>query len=139
MGSMLDDVNDRTRAHLAARDWWLYRSMFAGERDGRVELERAESPRAREALRAYELVQQTMDIGGADAVRWILPLLAGAPGDKGPVAVGTGPLEDLINDHGEDTLSTWSSRRHGSPRNSHRLSKVWLSGREPSLRIPQID
>lgn len=57
--------------------------MSAGERDERVEPKRAESPRAREAWRAYELVQQTMDTGGADAIRLILALLAGAPGGEG--------------------------------------------------------
>ena len=77
--------------------------MSASERDERVELERAESPRAREAWRAYELVQQTMDIGGADAIRLIRALIAGASGE-GPVAVGTGSLEDLINDHGDDRV-----------------------------------
>ena len=54
--------------------------MSAGERDERVELERAESPRAREAWRAYELVSQTMDIDGADAIRLIVALIARAPG-----------------------------------------------------------
>jgi len=78
--------------------------MDAGEREQRVELERAESARSREAWQAYELVQQTMDNGGDDAIRLVLALLHAAPDDLGTVAVGTGPLEDLITDHGDDLV-----------------------------------
>lgn len=117
-------MDDGSRAHLTARDWWLYRSMSAGERDERVELERAESPRAREAWRAYELVQQTMGIGGADAIRLILALLAEAAGDEGPVAVGTGPLEDLINDHGDDLVDLVEQTARQSPEFAQALEGV---------------
>jgi hypothetical protein len=79
---MIDDVDDRHRAHFTARGCWLYRSMSAGDRGVRVELEHAESPRAREAWRAYEVVQQTMGIGEHDAIRLILALLAAAPGAR---------------------------------------------------------
>ena len=98
--------------------------MSAGERDERVELERAASPRAREAWRAYELVQQTMDIGGADAIRLILALLAGGPGDEGPVAVGTGPLEVLINDHGDDLVDLVEQAARQSPEFAQALRSV---------------
>jgi hypothetical protein len=111
--------------------------MSAGERDERVELERAESPRAREAWRAFELVQQTMDIGGADAPRLTLALIASPGGTR----VGWRWARDRLRTSSMITvppLSTWSSRRHGSPRNSHRLSEVAVE-QEPSLRSPQID
>lgn len=54
--SILTHVDDRDRARSTASDWWLYGSMSVGERDERVELERGESSRAREAWRGYERV-----------------------------------------------------------------------------------
>ena len=57
-------------------------------------------------MRADELVRATMDNGGHDALQLILALLDAAPDDEGVVAVGTGPLEDLINDHGEDLVDS---------------------------------
>lgn len=51
---------------------------------------------------AYKLMQETMHDGGDEAVRLIAALLDAAPSEEGAVAVGTGPLEDLINEHGAD-------------------------------------
>ena len=98
--------------------------MSAGERGDRVELERAASPGAREAWRAYELVQQTMNIGGADAIRLIQALLATAPGDEGGVAVGTGPLEDLLNEHGNDLVDLVEQAARRSPKFAQALRLV---------------
>ena len=103
-GSILGDVDEQEQSRTIAIDWWLFRNMSAGEGGERVELERGESRNARRAWRAYEVVQRTIDDGGDEAIRIILALLGAASGDDGVVAVGTGPLEDLINDHGDDLV-----------------------------------
>ena len=56
-----------------------------------------------------------MDIGGADAIQLILALIARAPGDEGPVAVGKGPLEGLINDHGDALVDLVEQAARQSP------------------------
>lgn len=89
--------------HATAHDWWLFRTMWGGEREDRVELERGESVRAQSAWRAFEEVQSVLSEGGVDAVQLILGLLDAAPGDA-EVAVGSGPLEDLISDHGDELV-----------------------------------
>src|SRR3954468_20506507 len=42
-----------------------------------------------------------MDSGGDDAIPPVLALLEASAEEEASVAVGTGPLEDLINDHGD--------------------------------------
>src|SRR4051794_33249336 len=42
-----------------------------------------------------------MDSGGDDAIPLVLALLEASAEEEASVAVGTGPLEDLINDHGD--------------------------------------
>lgn len=73
-------------------------------REDRVELERGESPRAQSAWAARERVERMVDDGGEAAIRVILELLATAPDHKGTVAVGAGPLEDLVNSHGDELV-----------------------------------
>ena len=123
-GSILDDVDERDRGHFTAQGWWLYRSMSKGDRGERVELEHAESSRAREAWRAYEVVQETVGEGGNDAIRLILALLAAAPRGEGTGAVGSGPLEDLIHDHGDDLVDAVERAARQSPEFAHALGSV---------------
>jgi len=82
---------------------WLFRTLSGGEREDRVELERGESMRAQRAWRAFEEVQRILGEGGEDAVGLILGLLDAAPGDA-EVAVGSGPLEDLVSGHGDELV-----------------------------------
>src|SRR3954451_14889113 len=42
-----------------------------------------------------------MDSGGDDAIPLVLALLEAPAEEEASVAVGTGPLEDLVNDHGD--------------------------------------
>jgi len=70
------------------------------------------SPRGLGRPVAYEFVAQTMDAGGDGAIRLILELLDAASDGEGTVAVGTGPLEDLLSEHGlrpetADRLARW--------------------------------
>ena len=95
-GPILDGVEeDLDRARDAARGWWLFRSMSASERADRLELERGESPRAYEASEADEIVRQTVDDGGNDAIRMILALLDTAPDGDGTVGSGDRPARGL--------------------------------------------
>jgi hypothetical protein len=121
---ILNDVEDRDRARSTARAWWLYRNMSMGGRAERVELERGQSLRAREACQAYEFVAQTMDAGGGEAIQLVFELLEAASDDKGPVAVGAGPLEDLVNDHGDDLADALDQAARQSPKFAQALGSV---------------
>jgi hypothetical protein len=111
--------------------------MSVGERPERIELERGESVRARKLWRAYEVVQQTMDTGGDNAIRLIVALLDAAPGDEGPAAVGPGPLEDLINEHGDDLADTLGQAARQSPEFAQALGAVAVE--EGRLRPETVD
>ena len=136
-GSILGDVDEQEQSRTIAIDWWLFRNMSAGERGERVELERGESRNARRAWRAYEVVQRTIDDGGDEAIRIILALLGAASGDDGVVAAGTGPLEDLINDHGDDLVDLVEQTARRTPGFAASLGSVAVE--EGTLRAETVD
>jgi hypothetical protein len=102
--AILDDVVDPHRDQSASSGWWLFQSLASGSRENRVDLERGESPTAQAAWAAREHVQRLIADGGESAIRAILELLAAAPDHEAIVTVGAGPLEDLINDHGDELV-----------------------------------
>lgn len=81
--------------------WWLFQELSGGRREERVELERRETPRARAAWAAHEHVDTIVRDGGAPAVEVILDLLDAAADGAAITTVGSGPLEDLVNRHGD--------------------------------------
>ena len=69
-------------------------------------------------------MRQTVDDGGNDAIRMILALLDTAPDGDGTVAVGTGPLEDLVNDHGDVLVDEIEQAARQAPEFASALGSV---------------
>ena len=68
-----------------------------------------------------------MDAGGGLAVRAIHELLDAAPESGGAaVAVGTGPLEDLLNQHGDELVDDLERSARQSPAFAECLGFVTL-------------
>ena len=117
-------LKDQVRAN--AEGWWLFRGMSVAGRGERVELQRGETLHAQEAWQAYWSVQQTMDDGGDDAIRLVLALLDAAPDDESMVLVAAGPLEDLINEHGDDLVELIEKTARQSSMFAGALESVWV-------------
>lgn len=80
-----------------ATGWWEYGRLSDGSRAERKWLET--NPRSAPSL-AWEEVQHRMSQGGAAALDTVLALIDRAPQDADLSAVGAGPLEDLVHEHG---------------------------------------
>lgn len=112
--------------------WWLYRRLSAGTREQRVELERAASVQARIAHAAYEHVHRVVEAGGGAALEALQVLLRSAPDSDSVSAVGVGPLEDLVHQHGEVLVEGLVRLARQDPAFGAGLSAVWLeTGRLP--------
>jgi hypothetical protein len=118
------------------RGWWLFRAMAGGEHEDRVELERGESVRAQRAWRAFAEVQSILRQGGEDAVGLILGLLDAATGHA-EVAVGPGPLEDLISEHGDNLVDLIDRTARQRPDFAASLQSVSLEA--GTLRTETMD
>jgi hypothetical protein len=81
-------------------DWWLFHRLSAGTREQRMDLQRGQSADATAALRAVEHVADVITRGGAEAVTLVTELAQSAADADGSVLVGSGPLEDLLHEHG---------------------------------------
>ena len=102
--------------------WWEYQRLSNGSRADRKALESGD---ARDALRARVVVNEVVDVGGSKAVEWLAVLNdAAPPGDDG-VAVGCGPLEDLINEHADSVIDEIERLARRSPAFARALSHVW--------------
>jgi uncharacterized protein DUF6869 len=82
--------------------WWLHHRLATGGRDDRLELEHGETARAQQALHAYSSVQNIINADAQAALRLVLDLVDSASTDEDLAIVASGPLEDLINEHGDD-------------------------------------
>lgn len=78
--------------------WWLYLLLASGSRAERKALEMGE-PIA--AVAASEALFDRMSTGGVAAVDLVLALLEAAPDEDGYIAVGAGPLDNLVGQHGD--------------------------------------
>lgn len=82
--TVLDEVVD---------GWWEYQSSFSGSRSERKALDSGEHPSAQ---RAHDAACTAVERGGSAAVELMAALADAAPAGIGALAVGVGPLEDLI-------------------------------------------
>lgn len=120
-----------------AGDWWEHQRLSSGSREERKSLELGGSARARAAR---DLVDETVQRGGSAAVELLAVLADATPlGDDG-TAVGAGPLEDLIHEHGDDLIDEVVSCARQRPRFAQALAIVWAerghltAGTEDRLR-----
>jgi hypothetical protein len=118
----VDPVSDAFRPE----DWWLFHALRAGTREQRVDLERGESRDATAAWRAFDAVDDVITSGGVEAISLILELLDSAPTPAAVSAVGAGPLEDLLHEHGEQLIDEVERRARQEPAFAHALRSVWL-------------
>ena len=94
-------MDDHARDARTVQDWWLFQRMSAGPREDRVDLDRGESAGAVAAWAAHRSVHERVDGGEPGALRLVVDLLSRAPNGAGVAAVGAGPLEDLVTQHGD--------------------------------------
>jgi hypothetical protein len=75
---------------------------------------------------AREQISGLVETGGEDVVQLLAELIDAAPADDKGVAVGCGPLEDLVHAHGRDLLDELELRWRREPSFRAALSHVWL-------------
>lgn len=108
-------------------DWWLFRRLNAGTREQRVDLQQGQSVDARAAQRAAEHVNDVITQGGAEAVSLITELLQSAADTDALVLVGSGPLEDLLHEHGAAVVEEVERLAAKSPRSRRRFGRCGWS------------
>lgn len=107
-------------------DWWLFQHLANGSREERIELERGQSQRAQAAWLARRHVESVIAEAGEPAIDLLLKLLAVAPDPSGSVAVGAGPLEDLINEHGDTVVDVVDRTARQHPEFAECLRSVYV-------------
>jgi hypothetical protein len=110
-----------SRAELFA-NWWEYHRLANGSRDERKALEGGEPAKA---VEAFERVADLVSTGDADVVTLLEELNDAAPEDEG-ATVGSGPLEDLIHEHGDRLVDELAERARHSPLFAQALAATWL-------------
>jgi hypothetical protein len=98
------------RAHLL-QDWWEHSRLSCGSREERKALSvgRPHGPAV-----ADEALSDLVSTGSPDVILLLADLVDAGPSRSSAVIVGTGPLEDLVHEHGDaliDELETLARRR----------------------------
>ncbi|WP_460629661.1 DUF6869 domain-containing protein [Intrasporangium mesophilum] len=107
-------------------DWWLSRRLSTGTRQQRADLEQGRSADARAAQHASDHVNDVIARGGAEAIAVITELLQSAADADAPVLVGSGPLEDLLHEHGAAVIEEVERLARQEPTFTEALRSVWL-------------
>jgi hypothetical protein len=74
-------MNDARQAAFPVQDWWSFEDLQQGTREQRVDLERVESSfaqRAQRAQRAHGHVQNSVEMGGTEALDVVEALITSA-------------------------------------------------------------
>lgn len=121
----MDGVTDDLIAN-----WWEYRRRARGSRDERKALSLGEPV---EVCAAHELVEQRINLGGAQAVDLLATLAEAAPADDGGSTVGAGPLEDLLHEYGDSVIDEVERMARRSAPFADALAQVWLERGRLSL------
>jgi len=106
-----------------AGDWWDYQRLSRGSREERKALELGGSARARAA---HDLVDEAVQRGGSDAAELLAVLAEATPAGDDGTAVGVGPLEDLIHEHGDDLIGEIVSCARQRPQFAQALAFAWV-------------
>jgi hypothetical protein len=105
------------------RGWWQHDRLAAGDRAQRKALSIGEPA---DAVAGWEAVRDCIDAGGANAVRVVVELIRTATNDRDVGAVGAGPLEDLLHEHGDELVDAIETEARRSPPFASALASVWL-------------
>jgi hypothetical protein len=120
-------MNDaRQLRAFAVQDWWSYQDLQQGTREQRVDLERAESPLAQRAQRAYDGVQNSVELGGTEALDVVEALITSAPDADAVAVVSAGPLEELVYGHGAALIDDIERRARQDSAFANALRSIWL-------------
>jgi hypothetical protein len=103
--------------------WWEYWRRARGSRDERKALSVGEPV---EVCAAHELVEQRIDLGGAQAVDLLAALADAAPAGDNGTTVGAGPLETLLHEHGDSVIDEVERTARRSTSFADALAQVWL-------------
>lgn len=102
--------------------WWEFGRLSSGSREERKRLETD----AIFAWAGWDGVDDRIERGGVEALDLILALLEGAPDDDACLAVGAGPLQNLLHDHGNELIDQIERVARREPRFRRALTGVWL-------------
>ena len=91
----MDESSDRA---LLVAKWWEYYRLAAGSREQHKTMESGLPPDVR---MAHDHVAEIVERGAPEVVELLADLAVATPAEQDPALVGTGPLEDLIRDHGD--------------------------------------
>jgi hypothetical protein len=107
-----------------ASAWWTYRRLAEGSREDRNRLSLNEPP---DVCANWEAARERIDTGGMDGLELVVALVDATPDAADLVLIGTGPLEDLVHDHGGELVAEIErlARQHTGFRQA--LRSVWLS------------
>jgi hypothetical protein len=94
------------------RGWWEYHRRARGSQEERKGPELGEPA---EVQVAHDIVEQVMDEGTSSALDLLAALVDAAPHAEAVVAVGEGPLQNLVHDHGDELLLYIESTARRSP------------------------
>jgi hypothetical protein len=120
-----------------ARDWWEYQRLSGGSREERKALELGVPQQVQDAR---DLVDEAVERGGSEAVELLVALAEATPAGTDGTAVGAGPLEDLIHEHGDDLIDEIESYARKRPQFAQALAVVCVerhhltAGTEERLR-----
>lgn len=103
--------------------WWEYHRLSRGNRVERKALEVGDHAAAQ---RGRDAVDAAVDDGGPATVALLVALAAAAPSPADALAVGVGPLEDLIHQHGDSLIDDIMSGAASSQPFRIALASVWL-------------
>jgi hypothetical protein len=115
---------DESPLAATVRGWWQYQRLATGSRAQRKALSVGEPA---EAVAGWEAVRDRVDAGGTDALRIVVELISTATDDTCLAAVGAGPLEDLLHEHGDSLIDAIETEARRSPPFANALASVWVA------------
>jgi hypothetical protein len=104
--------------------WWAYQRLAQGSRENRKRLSLGEPA---EICAGWEGAGDRINAGGIDALELVVALVDAAPDRAGLALVGTGPLEDLVHEHGVALVTEIEGLARQHAGFSQALRSVWLS------------
>jgi hypothetical protein len=104
-------------------NWWRFQHLSSGTRDERIALEAGQPV---DVIEANAYVKDQVALGGPAAIDLIVRLVEAAPASDAVTTVGAGPLEDLVQEHGDELIAELETSARRSPVFAEALGAVWL-------------
>ena len=107
-----------------ASGWWEYQRLSRGSREERRALEAGHPARV---YANWNEVTARIIRGGLPALDIVVGLIRAAEDDEAVMVVGAGPLEDLLNKHGNALVDDVEREAARNPRFRLALTGAWLA------------